>query len=499
MHSQVDNRSRKENTTSSSTKQSKSPDTRKSVHHSSTVSSPSRSLSPSNRSNRSQRSGSPGRHGGRSKSPGKFGEKDFDRRKVGDESLKRRQTALAKVRGLKLEPSQWSRQELLEKLTNFAHFVTDPKTGVGTLNVDGRRLLTEDLQVLLEIMRRVTEIQYISLTGCGLTDDTFLQLLSPGLTGLRHLKELKLQSNLLGTPSVLGIIKSFSKLSRKLTVLDLQLNSLHFRDGKLLFQAFYGSIGELNGISLRNIKQDEAVLEELQLAHKAMRSAELGIVCAMMPLLRRLHTVDVSHNRINASGLHQFVECIKELPNVTTIDISHNPVTNEGSDLSGVQELIQFCKQSTQLRVVRTEGIFHNQLLIGAQTSVNGTANNVHSKEVLKKQLDSAAQADPKLLAAMEETLQRSLMANRSVAGKTDSYYFSKFATNLILSKAKPMPSNKLQNWQGKVNELDLDFITINKIPEVEVNVVLSDYSGTGRDEIMIRQISRYAKNMIEF
>lgn len=408
------------------------------------------------------KSSSPSKGRGRSKSPSKFGEKDFERKKVSSESAKRRQNAMAKVRGLKLDPSQWSRQELIDKLNGFAHFNVDDKSGTASVSAEGRRLLSEDVQVLLEIMRRVTEIQSVNLSSCGLTDDVFLQLLDPGLVGLRHLKELRLQSNLLSSSSVGSIVHSFSKISRKLVVLDLQFNSLIFGDGKILFNAFSNSIGELNGFAIGRLLQDSSGLEVLDVSNKAIRQAELGIVCGLLHQLNRLHTLNLANNRVTAQGLLLLIDELKLVRHVTHIDISNNPVTDGDKDFTGVAALLLFAKSSTQLQRVICEGMF-----------------KPGSEE--------------------ESALTHSLMANRSVTGHLDGSYFNKFAQALIERKAKPTKRGELVSWHGKVSELDLLFIKINNVPHRTVDVHLSDQSGTNRDEIVIKNVPTHSMHMIEF
>jgi hypothetical protein len=422
------------------------------------------------------RSKSPGK-GGRSKSPGKFGEKDFERKKVGAEEARLRQQAIAKVRGLKVDASQWSRQELMDKLNSFAHFAADPKTGVSTLSVDGKRILNEEISVLLEIMRRVTEIQAISFVGCGLTDEGFSQLLK-GMTGLRHLKELRLRSNLLTGLTAQSIVKSFAKLSRKLVVLDLQLNSLLFDDGKLLYYAFAHHLQELNGMPLGVFKAEENLLEVLNLENKGLRLAELGVVCAMLPSLKRVRTVVLARNLVGSEGLRQLVGALqtRDCRHIASLDLSHNPFTDEGggggggSDWTGFKALVAFAKNSTQLHRVLLEG----------------------------------PALPPGIRQEEQEQLALSLMANRSVAGHTDGSYFNKFTRALIERTAAAHCGGRgdgsaLADWRGKMDELDLAFIRRNSIPHRTVQVVHANRSGTGKDEIIISREALPNRNIIEF
>ncbi len=181
-----------------------------------------------------------------------------------------------------------------------------------------------------------------------------------------------------------------------------------------------------------------------------------------MQQLKKLHTVNLANNRISALGLNELIAALKDVKHITSIDISGNPATDDGKDFSGVQALVLFAKSSTQLQRVICDGLFKPD-----------------SKE--------------------ESALEHSLMANRSVAGHLDGSYFNKFAQALIERKAKPPKRDQLASWQGKVNELDLQFIKNNSVPHRTVRVVLAEDSLTRRDEIIINRVSLPTAKMLEF
>ena len=172
-------------------------------------------------------------------SPPKFGAKDFEKKKPTELSQK---NAIAKARGLKVNPEDWGKKELFERISRIGgRFIEDKDTGICELIIIDRKILNDDVIVLLEVLRRFTETQKITLTNVGL-NDTLFTLLFPGISGLRHLKELNLQKNMLMKETVeLLIQNNKNKFSKRLEVLDLRdNNSMTFEDGKLfIMNNFY--------------------------------------------------------------------------------------------------------------------------------------------------------------------------------------------------------------------------------------------------------------------
>jgi hypothetical protein len=88
-------------------------------------------------------------------------------------------------------------EEMMDRIKKIGKFFLDPKTGVGTLEVLSKRLMNEDVELIIEIIKRYTEIQNIKLSKCFITDDIFIRIHENGLVNLRHLKSLQLPFNML--------------------------------------------------------------------------------------------------------------------------------------------------------------------------------------------------------------------------------------------------------------------------------------------------------------
>lgn len=400
------------------------------------------SRSPSRRGSSSRsRSGSPSKRG-TSRSPTRFRAKDFDTKRDAN-----RKSAIAKARGLKLQPSEWSKQELVSKLKKFAKFHQDKKTGVGELIIEGKRILEDDLTVVTETLRRYTEIQIVQLNNCSLSDDTFNPICVK-LMGLRHLKKLMLTQNLLTGHAVDAVVAALSQAPRAPELISLKNNPLAFEDGERLFEGF-PQIPNLNSIEVAKVlaeKSPQLVLEGLNL-----KLPEIGIVCSMikvMPFIKELH---LARNGMNSKALHRLMDNVMEMKNIEFVDFSYNPVTNEGTDFSGIERLITLAKSTSQLCDIKLEGI-------------------------------------PGIPSRSLEKINLSLMVNRSIKGTFQGYHFNRFIGKLIVAKSTLPPLPEIEDWKPKLS-IDEDFIRLNRIPQLSVEV-------NEDDEIILKKklmISRVA------
>ena len=85
----------------------------------------------------------------------------------------------------------------MDRVKKFGKLSIDQKTGVGTLESVSKRLMNEDIELILEVLKRFTEIQHVRLQKCFITDDIFTKIHENGLKDLRHLKSLHLGFNML--------------------------------------------------------------------------------------------------------------------------------------------------------------------------------------------------------------------------------------------------------------------------------------------------------------
>lgn len=82
--------------------------------------------------------------------------------------------------GVKTDPADWSKEDLMDKVKKFATFTMDKKLGAASLVIAEKKILDESMKVLTELFNRNTEIQTIVITKCFLVDDTFTQLMERG-------------------------------------------------------------------------------------------------------------------------------------------------------------------------------------------------------------------------------------------------------------------------------------------------------------------------------
>lgn len=427
----------------------------------------SKSRSPSRRRSGSRRSKS------RSKSPTKFGEKDFRTKLTSQNSMKRRQNALAKVRGLKIDMSDWSKQELMDKIKSFAKWTVSKKTGACELLVQDKRLLNEDIEAIKELLRRNTEAQVITINNCGLTDEQFSEI-AVSLKGQRHVKRIYLKYNLLGMDSVHTLIRTFSRASRPIEVIDTQGNTnMSFTEGRLLYSAFAGLIS-LNELPVREFQLEEGAvpLQVLPLPGKSIRNTEVAIVSMILEQLNTITKLELQDNLINAEGLAYLTDTISHCHTIIDIDISSNPLTEnlalDEPDLSGVQALLRFFESSTRMQRGKWEQV-----------------------EGIPPQID--------------ELLHQALMANRAVKGSWDGDYFNNYAMGLIERLAPPLPPNKLKSWRGSIHTVDASFMKRNRLQLISVSVhpgsstIQNAGMNVEEDEIQLEKVSQFVRPTIHY
>ena len=109
------------------------------------------------------------------------------------------------------------------------------------LQVFNKRLLDEEITVIMEILRRYTEIQHVTLRKCYLTDET-LEKLMPLLVDLRHLRTLCLSQNALTSATAMAVHHNFSHKKRRILNLDMRENVLNEHDGQMIYHSFHAGM-----------------------------------------------------------------------------------------------------------------------------------------------------------------------------------------------------------------------------------------------------------------
>lgn len=355
------------------------------------------------------------------------------------------------MKGLKQDPSEWSKQELLERVKRMGQFLQDKKTSSCSLRIEGKRLLKEDIAVVKEILRRATETQVVRLINCGINDEAFVEI-NIGLKCLRHLKVLSLEQNVLTSVSAQALIDDFAKLSRPLEDLDLRSNNLTYKDGWKLYTGFK-QINTVNGID-KTFFTIQTALEVVDLENSGMKVPEMGILNGILQQNRAVNEVKLGRNKIGPKALDDLIELINNYPSVERLDLSYNPLSNEETDFYALEHLATFANTNTQLKEVKLDGV------------------------TMPKQL--------------KDRIEHSLMVNRSINGGKDKDHFSKFLKKRIEQTAPPLPDYHLNEmaigkntegdeeieWEDIVKVykgLDINFAVKNNLPNCRVQLLPED------------------------
>lgn len=374
---------------------------------------------------------------GRSKSPSK---KDRGRSgsRGGSRDRKNRVKAKGGKKVLDENPEKWSRDTLVEAINELGEFSLNRSTGSGSLTMNSKKIMNDQLTVILEAMRRFTEIQHVTLTKCGLTDELFAKMLE-NLQGLRHLKTLSLTFNSLTGITCDIIISAFMTVGRKIEHLDLRNNNITDEDGTRLARGF-PLVHTLNGIPMLSTVQsrDKSIRPMsstvLDLSNHQIRLPEVAIICELIKNKKSVHigVINLSNNGIDANGSIMLCNTIANLKNIYKIDVSHNPVTNKGKNIEGIKAWVNLTAKSTFLSEMITNGI--------------------------------------DLSEEHKDRLTRSLAVNHAQRLRMQPSFFNEWSLETILANAKEMRINPLKEYEPSF-DMDPTFASINNVPIRTVEV----------------------------
>lgn len=252
-----------------------------------------------------------------------------------------------------MDPMEWSREDLLEKVARFGVYEIDRESGCGSFKVEGKRMLGEEIKVALELLRRNTETQFVTFKKCFMTDETFAAL-AEGIRGLRHVKRLNLAQNALTRDSVMLIIAMFKEAIRTLQHLDLRDNLVNESDIRACYYAF-PTIHSLNGVNIMTLKSDSDD-KSYTLCDKQMTITEIAVVCCVLKRYIYLDTLDISRNVVNSDCLELLAETLLPLRNIKTLIMKFNPLTNGGENMTGIKAFMEMLRVNRSILHVSLDG-----------------------------------------------------------------------------------------------------------------------------------------------
>ena len=103
---------------------------------------------------------------------------------------------------------------------------------------------------------------------------------------------------------------------------------------------------------------EPSIHERLDLPNAGLKNCEMAIVGNAIRENIHIHWLDLSKNYIDASGLKVLLEHLRSAPYLRYLDLSGNPLTNNGKDMSGIEDLVLYSRTHSALCVVKLEKIF---------------------------------------------------------------------------------------------------------------------------------------------
>lgn len=332
-------------------------------------------------------------------------------------------------------------EEMADRIKKFGKLTIDERTGAGSLEIIQKRLMPEDVEIILELFRRFTEMQHVRFQRCFMTDDILKRIVNEGLCHLRHLKSLFLPFNMLSDSSADLIIESFAKLSRQLQHLDCRSNTFSEEKAADLYGAF-PAIQTLNEIPVYRSKRDTEVTA-IDLNKKSLKLADIKILVCLLQDVKPCHIthLDLSNNGITASALRLLAEGLINV-SLQHIILDNNPLTDGDLDYTGMEALF-----------ITTHRYKH---------------------------ICSLSHAGVEFPEEYRDRLATSLAVNRSLyvpkQKESDGLFkdrFSTFIHSVVEERTPALPENAAEFDRDAIPDFKIDssFYNVNRLPTIDVKM----------------------------
>lgn len=341
-------------------------------------------------------------------------------------------------------------EEMADRVKKFGKLTVDDRSGAGTLDVVQKRLMPEDVEIVLELFKRFTEVQHVKFQRCFMTDDVFRRIVMEGLVALRHLKSLVVPFNMLSDDSAKLVIEQFANRSRQLQKLDFRSNTLTEEVAESLYRSF-PAIQYLHEIPIYTTKR-EVEVTKIDLSKKMLKVADIKILVCLLNDVHPCHieTVDLSNNNISAKALRLLAEGLRKV-SMQYLDISNNPLTDGELDFTGMEELFW-------------------------------TAHR-------HKHLCTIAHAPAEFPEEFKHRLETSLAVNRQlyVPPNRDGIMKDRFSTYIydqVEQTTPALPESAMEFDKHAIPEfvIDKQFYRINRLPTIAIEEAGGEKDGQGKE-----------------
>ena len=333
-------------------------------------------------------------------------------------------------------------EEMADRIKKFGKLIVDERTGAGSLEIVQKRLMPEDVEIILELFRRFTEMQHVRFQRCFMTDDIFTRIVNEGLCHLRHLKSLFLPFNMLSDASAALIIETFAPLSRQLQHLDCRSNTFTEKKAADLYRAF-PAIQTLNEIPVYRSKRDTDVVA-IDLGRKTLKLADIEILVCLLQDIKPCHIthLDLSNNAITAAALRLLAEGLTSV-SLQHINLDHNPLTDGDLDFTGMEALFITAHRHKHICTISHAG--------------------VEFPEELRDRL------------ATSLSVNRSLFVPKQ-AKESEGLFKDKFTTyirRIVEERTPALPENASEFDRDAIPEFKIDdsFYNVNRLPTIDVKM----------------------------
>ena len=217
---------------------------------------------------------------------------------------------------------------------------------------------------------------------------------------------------------------------------------------------------------------EPSVHARLDIPNIGAKTCEVAIIGNVLRENIHLQWLDLSKNYVDALGLKILVEHLRNAPFVRYLNLSNNPLTNNGKDMSGIEDLVLFSRTHTSLCSVKLEKIYpdtpdlrYPKLCSVKNKSIKYYPYDSHyncrffspikmiyasTRRNLIKKMERSCSVNRSVRLSKDVTKERQRDPHEEDQSPIYEEFFESYIIHKLFSNAPPPPVDPLKTWYPK-------------------------------------------------